>query len=80
MLMGEGANIIGGPYSIRSSIFFDSRFLPILKFLFVSLECIQILKNPLEEDFPIVASSHILFTYSDFLFLLCLPILKVSCV
>ena len=65
---------------MRSLIFFDFKFLPILKFLFVSIECIKILKNPLEEDFPIVASSHILFTYSDFIFLLCLPILKVSCV
>ena len=78
--MGGGVNIIGGPYSMRFSIFFDIKFLPILKLLFVSIECIKILKNPLEEDFPLLASSHILFTYSDFLFLLCLPILKLSCV
>ena len=78
--MGGGDNIIGESYSMRSSIFFDIKFLPILKLLFVSIESIKILKNPLEEDFPIVASSHILFTYSDFIFLLCLPILKVSCV
>ena len=78
--MGGGVIIIGGPYSMRSSIFFDMNFLLILKFLFVSLECITILKTPLEEDFASVASSHILFTYSDFIFLLCLPILKFSCV
>ena len=26
------------------------------------------MKDPLEENFPIVAPTHILFTYSDFLF------------
>ena len=41
---------------------------------------VEILKDPLEEDSAIVAPSHILFTYSDFLFCLYLPILKVSCV
>ena len=41
---------------------------------------VEILKDPLEEDSPIVATSPILFTYSDFLFRLYLPILKVSCV
>ena len=57
-------------------------FLPILKILFVYFEWLQILKNPLEEDSLIVAPeiSHILFTYSNFIFLLYLPILKVSCV
>ena len=46
---------------MRSSIFFYSEFLPILKFLFVWLEWLKILKDPLKEDFPIVAPSHILF-------------------
>ena len=42
----------------------------------------KILKDPLEEDYPIVAPeiSHILSTYSDFTFLLYLPTLEVSCV
>ena len=48
--------------------------------LFVLLEWIKILMDPLEEDSPIVAPSHILFTYSDFIFVLYLPILKVLCV
>ena len=43
-----------------------------LKFLFVSLEWLKILKERLVEDYPIVATeiSHILFTDSDFIFLL----------
>ena len=41
---------------------------------------VKILKAPLDEDFPIVAPSHIVFTYSDFLFLLHLPIPEVLCV
>ena len=56
------------PYSMRSSIFVHIKFLPILKILFVYLEMLKTLKDPMEEDFPIVASSHILFTYSDFSF------------
>ena len=48
--------------------YFSYVFLPILKIIFVELEWLKILKDPLEEDSPIVASSHILFTYSDFLF------------
>ena len=51
--------------------------LPILKTLFVWLDrVIKILKDPLEEDSPIVVPeiSHILFTYSDFIFFLYLPI------
>ena len=41
---------------------------------------VKILKNPLEEDSAIAAPEiiHILFTYSDFIFLLYLLILKVS--
>ena len=40
---------------------------------------LKTLKNPLEEDSPIVAPeiNHYLFTNSDFIFRLCLPILKV---
>ena len=41
---------------------------------------VKILKYPLKEDFQIVAPSHILFTYSDFIFILYLPILEVLCV
>ena len=41
---------------------------------------VKILKDALEEDSPIVAPSHILFTYSDFIFVLHIPILKVLCV
>ena len=68
------------PYGMRSSIFFYIKFLPILNILFVWLEWLKILKDPFKEDSPIVAPSHILFTYSDFIFLLYLPILEVSCV
>ena len=46
-------------------------FLPILKIIFIQLEWLKILKDPLEQDFPMVAPSHILFAYSDFIFLLC---------
>ena len=53
---------------MRSSIFFHGEFLLILKILFVWLEWLKFLKDPLEEDFPIVAPSHILFIYSDFIF------------
>ena len=65
---------------MRSSILFHIKFLPILKILFVYLEWLKILKGPQEKHSPIVTPSHILFTYSDFLFLLYLPIRKISCV
>ena len=54
----------------------------ILKILLVQLEWLKILKDPLEKDSPIVALqiSDILFIYSDVIFLLYLPILKVSSV
>ena len=61
-----------------SIVFFYIKFSPILKFLFVLLEWFKILKDLLEEDSPIVAPTHILLTYSDFLFRLYLPILKIS--
>ena len=48
-----------------------------LKILLVWFKWLKILNESLEEDFPIVTSSHILFIYSDFIFLLYLPILKV---
>ena len=53
--------------------------LPILKICLSRLEWLKILKDSLEEDSSIVAPeiSHILFTYSDFIFV-SLPILKVS--
>ena len=57
------------PYSMTSSIFFHIIFLPILKILFVLLEWLKVLKDPLKEDCQIVAPSHIVFTYSDFIFL-----------
>ena len=75
---GGGINIIGGSY------IFHSTFLHILKILpvFVQLELLKILKNLFEENSPIMTPeiSHILLTYSNFIFLLYLPILKVSCV
>ena len=80
--MGGGVNIIGGPLQYEILKFFHMIFLPILKILFVYLELLKILMDPFEEDYPIVALeiSHILFTCSDFIFLLYLAILKVSCV
>ena len=58
--------------------------LPILKLLFVHLGRLKILKDPIEEDPPNVASeiSHILFIYSNFIwyFFYKSPIIKVSCV
>ena len=62
---------------MRSSIFFHVKFLPVLKILFVEPELLKVLKNQLEEDFPNVAPSNILFGYCDFIFLLYLPILNV---
>ena len=51
------------------------------KILFILVEWLKSMKDSLEEDEPIVAPeiSHILFIYSDFISLLYLPILKVSC-
>ena len=65
---------------MTSPVFFHIVFLPVFKIFFVYLLWFKILKNPFEEDFPIVVSEiiHILFIYSDFVFLLYLPILKVS--
>ena len=52
----------------------------LLKKFYLSWLSVKFLKDLLEEDSPIVAPeiSHILFT--DFIFLLYLSILKVSCV
>ena len=41
-----------------------------LKIISVELEWLKFLKDSLEEDFPIVVPSHILFTYSDFIFVI----------
>ena len=38
------------------------------------------MKELFEEDSPVAVPNHILFTYFDFMFLLYLPILKVSCI
>ena len=68
------------PYSTRSSPF-PYYSLAILKILFVWLKWLKLLKDPLEEDSPIVAIqiSDTLFIYSDFIFFFFyLPILKVS--
>ena len=66
---GGGVSIIGGVSNGGgvSKIFFYIIFLPILKILLVCLEWLKILKNLLEEDYSIVAPSHILFIYSDFI-------------
>ena len=57
---------------LEDPYFFHYVFLGMLKFLFVKLEWLKILKERSEEDYPIAATeiSHILFTDSDFIFLL----------
>ena len=78
--MGGDANTIGSPLQYEIFTFVHSVFLPLLKILFVWLEWLKSLKDPLEEDSPMVAGkiTHIFFTYSDFIFFLYLPILKIS--
>ena len=81
-LIRVGVNTIGGPPKFEILKFFHIIFLSILKILFVWLAWLKNFKDPVKEDFIIVAPEirHILLTYSDFIFLLYLPILKVSCV
>ena len=67
---------------MRSSNFFILYSYLSWKFLKLARVVKNFLKDPCEEDSPIVAPeiSHILFTYSHFIFFLYLPILKLLCV
>ena len=75
--MGGDVNIIGEPLYYEIFKFFHIIFLPTLKILLSLVWVVKNVLGPLDEDSPNVAPE---ISHSLFIFLLCLPILKVSCV
>ena len=78
---GGGVKIIEGPLLYEILNFFYITFLPILKIYLSIAWVVKIFEGPVGGGLFICGTySHILFTYSDFIFLSYLPILKASCV